>query len=275
MKYLTTVTFALLLFTGTSLKAQVGGNFKVKGDLDKFYPVTFVDGGRYSLESTQLELGREVHTDSLWRGSLVAIFRFRVNGWGAGANFITADIRQNVKNTATFIAGWRDASYTGAFAKIIVWLRGNTSYYYHSNYAVSPTQYDGVNNPLPLQEPGGPAHSFKTAIDNYVNPSGFTSGNTFRYTDPNGTSYIGGKLGIGTLSTNEYKLAVEGTIGARKVKVTSAPWADFVFEEDYQLPTLKELEKFISENKHLPGIPTTAEVKQNGIELGEISKKLL
>jgi hypothetical protein len=55
----------------------------------------------------------------------------------------------------------------------------------------------------------------------------------------------------------------------------SANWADYVFNEDYQLLPLEELQNFISKNKHLPGIPTAKEVKEEGIELGEMNKKLL
>lgn len=85
-----------------------------------------------------------------------------------------------------------------------------------------------------------------------------------------------GNVGIGTSSPGSYKLAVEGTIGARKVKVTQqATWADFVFQDDYQLQALPDLEKYIQQNKHLPDIPSAKEVQQNGIDLGEMNAKLL
>lgn len=57
--------------------------------------------------------------------------------------------------------------------------------------------------------------------------------------------------------------------------VVSTTWADFVFKEDYKLLPLKEVEQFISQNKHLPGIPTESEVKEKGISVGNISSKLL
>ena len=52
----------------------------------------------------------------------------------------------------------------------------------------------------------------------------------------------------------------------------SSTWADYVFAKDYQLPTLKEVEKFIEENGHLPNVPSAAQVKEEGIELGEVAK---
>ncbi|WP_204348828.1 hypothetical protein, partial [Serratia marcescens] len=39
-----------------------------------------------------------------------------------------------------------------------------------------------------------------------------------------------GNIGMGTTNPGIYKLAVEGTIGARKLKVTQGSWADDVFK---------------------------------------------
>nr|WP_320120076.1 hypothetical protein [uncultured Marinifilum sp.] len=83
-----------------------------------------------------------------------------------------------------------------------------------------------------------------------------------------------GQLGIGTSDFENSKLAVNGTIRAKEIKVETN-WADFVFEEGYQLMKLSELENFINENGHLPEIPTEEEVEENGISLGEMNSKLL
>lgn len=85
-----------------------------------------------------------------------------------------------------------------------------------------------------------------------------------------------GNVGIGTAEPGTHKLSVEGTIAARKVKVTSlSNWADYVFHPDYKLPPLKEVEKFIKRYSHLPEIPSEKEVMENGLDLSEINKKLL
>ncbi|HEY9262216.1 hypothetical protein [Chitinophaga sp.] len=81
-------------------------------------------------------------------------------------------------------------------------------------------------------------------------------------------------VGIG-VDNPTYKLTVNGAIGARSVKVTQETWADYVFHSDYILPKLPELEQFIKENKHLPGIPSEKEVIKTGIDLGEINKLYL
>jgi len=71
------------------------------------------------------------------------------------------------------------------------------------------------------------------------------------------------------------KLAVEGTISTRKIKVTQGTWADHVFNKDYELPSLAFLEKYVEDNHHLPDVPTESGVKANGLDLGEMNKVLL
>lgn len=80
-------------------------------------------------------------------------------------------------------------------------------------------------------------------------------------------------IGIGTINPGNYKLAVEGTLGARKVKVTEQSWADFVFDPAYPLPALEAVESHIREKRHLPGIPSAAEVSQQGLDIGDMQQK--
>jgi len=83
-----------------------------------------------------------------------------------------------------------------------------------------------------------------------------------------------GNVGIGTL-TPQSALAVNGTITAKEVVVTLTGWADHVFNDDYKLMSLNELEKSIKIDKHLPGIPSADEVKKNGVSIGDMQAKLL
>ena len=82
----------------------------------------------------------------------------------------------------------------------------------------------------------------------------------FKTTDSD--TYNNERIYIGTTAvypnvTGNYKLFVEGGILTEKVKValrSSANWADYVFEKNYKLMPLKQVEKYIDVNKHLPGI---------------------
>lgn len=86
-----------------------------------------------------------------------------------------------------------------------------------------------------------------------------------------------GQIGIGTGldDLGNHKFAVQGSIGAREIKVEASGWSDFVFYDGYELRTLEEVEQHIEENGHLPEIPSKAEVTENGINLGEMNAKLL
>ncbi|MCC4230975.1 hypothetical protein [Zunongwangia profunda] len=90
----------------------------------------------------------------------------------------------------------------------------------------------------------------------------------------NGTVNITESLGIGTPGSDSWKLAVNGKIKAKEIKVETG-WADFVFYDTYMLPSLEEVEDHIKKNGHLKNIPSADEVEKNGILLGEMNAKLL
>lgn len=93
--------------------------------------------------------------------------------------------------------------------------------------------------------------------------------------DPEFFINTAGHVGIGTVDPQS-KLAVNGQIRATEVKVLALiDVPDYVFAEDYELRTLKETKEYITENKHLPEIPSAAEIGENGIDLGDMNMRLL
>lgn len=57
--------------------------------------------------------------------------------------------------------------------------------------------------------------------------------------------------------------------------IVNTGWSDYVFDPGYDIPSLEETDAFIKKNGHLPDIPSEAEVKKNGVSLGDIQSKLL
>jgi len=90
---------------------------------------------------------------------------------------------------------------------------------------------------------------------------------------------VEGNVGIGTTLTNNpnnYKLTVNGKILCEKIKVIAdVPGADYVFDENYNLTSLNDLDSFITKNKHLPEVPSADEMKKNGIDLTDMNILLL
>ncbi|MCZ8217573.1 MAG: hypothetical protein O9262_15115 [Cyclobacteriaceae bacterium] len=82
------------------------------------------------------------------------------------------------------------------------------------------------------------------------------------------------RVGIGT-NDPKNKLSVNGTVWATEVKVSLTDGVDWVFEDDYDLRTLEEVEEFIKQNKHLPEIPSAEEFRKNDLNVAEMDNKLL
>lgn len=81
-----------------------------------------------------------------------------------------------------------------------------------------------------------------------------------------------------TFSNNTTKLLQltnDGVLRGRGMKLDVMTWADYVFEDNYNLRSLEEVKEYIDINGHLPEVPSTAEVTENGIDVGEMNTILL
>jgi hypothetical protein len=70
-------------------------------------------------------------------------------------------------------------------------------------------------------------------------------------------------------------VGVNGKLSAKEIEVKLEDWSDYVFDEDYELMPLNEVESYINANKHLPDIPSVDEITENGLNLGETDALLL
>lgn len=84
-----------------------------------------------------------------------------------------------------------------------------------------------------------------------------------------------GSLTQTTGSHTDFRLSVDGKIVCQSLYVTMQNWADYVFDKNYKLKSINELELYIKENKHLPNVPTTSEIMKNGNDVGDMDRILL
>lgn len=152
-----------------------------------------------------------------------------------------------------------------------------------NNLAISFKNALGLQDGTQIRRHGGGALRFRSAMTIIVD---LLDDLPFQIRDssdtpifrvmPGEASFIaaGGNFGIGTKNP-QYKLAVNGTIGAKEVQVTLTGWPDYVFAADYDLMSLEDVEAAIEAEGRLPGIPSAKMVAEDGVGLGEMQAKLL
>ncbi len=148
-------------------------------------------------------------------------------------------------------------------------------------------QMDLVSTGVPTIDFKGPTHTGSDYWGRimYADGTGFdflTAGGTAKMRiKEDGKVVIGDPSAVQTTtpaSLSDYKLFVDGGIIAEKVKVAlccGVDWSDFVFAPDYQLLSLDSVDTYIQKNQHLPGVPSSEEVQENGIEVAKMDALLL
>jgi len=192
--------------------------------------------------------------------------------WGAEFRHSEGNFAQDYKSQAWLKKGW--SGVTGDY--LYLGSTGNRDV--TEQHAMLLTQSDGIQFGRGMDDGLGlTSNVVKLKINTSVNSLESTTAlnifalneeiSFYRYGEAGGVT-----IGTGNLPTG-YRLAVDGKIASEEVLVQlSGNWPDYVFEEDYELLELTDLESYIDENNHLPGIPSAEVVEENGIEVGEMQK---
>lgn len=148
--------------------------------------------------------------------------------------------------------------------------------YSFSAYAVRATLIGGTGNSFNLTGNGSAQQLIQCTVQALAPPSLPSTGTEQNLTvNPVLITDATGNIGINTDNPNPtFKLSVNGSIRAKEVKVETG-WADYVFDKKYPLIPLKEVENYIGKNKHLPDVPSAAQVARNGVNVGETEVILL
>lgn len=153
--------------------------------------------------------------------------------------------------------------------KVVIYIADKV---YHQRFTISVFNNYGQNQDswyqgwTAVDEPFNGIQSVEIPYRNRFKGDIFLSGN--------GIWNAGGNVGIGTLNPTE-KLAVNGNIRAKEIKVENNNWPDYVFDQHYQVTPIAKIEQFIKQNKHLEGVPSARDVQANGINLSEMNAILL
>ena len=132
-----------------------------------------------------------------------------------------------------------------------------------TNGSQGPAGADGIQ---------GPTGNITSMFDS---TSTWQNGGQLWVKDPTKMVLIGTSVPFtGESQSDSSLLQVNGQIVATQIKVKNFQGHDDVFNKDYKLGSIEEIESYIKENKHLPGIPSTKETNK-GVNLGDMNSKLL
>jgi hypothetical protein len=168
----------------------------------------------------------------------------------------TSDVRAVYGNSVTN-PGWGvGGEFIGGFRGVIA--RANSS------------EYSGETRALEAIATGTTGAGARIAV--YGSASGGSTNWAGYFV---GNEYISGDLRVGTQTgATGYRVSVNGKIMATEVRVQAfANWPDYVFGDSHERLSIEELEQFVKTEKHLPGVPSAAQIEaQQGFDLGEMQK---
>lgn len=174
------------------------------------------------------------------------ILRQGISILSEGTNFVFSDLQFTIKGSSNMVAG-----------KPFSWKISHRKDGYFSDNVIGESSLEFYGD---IQ--GG----------TYYAPLSFkSSGDVILVSNKNA---FAGNVGIGTTMPKE-KLSVNGNIRAQAIKVETTNWPDYVFDKNYEMLSLSDLNAYITKNKRLPEMPSAQEIGREGHDLGEINKLLL
>ncbi len=189
----------------------------------------------------------------------------KIKFWNEGGAFFAGKVGIGLSNPASMLTILSN-TINGASNTDVLQVAGSNPLQVFSNEAgVNVAYLKGVTNLAPTPQYPNQGLEIGAAPNNSI----FLSANY----SPVLTIASNNNVGIGTTNPT-YKLSVNGAIRAKEVRINTG-WADYVFEKNYELMDLKEVEQFIRKNKHLPNIPPAAILIKEGVDVSDMQTRMM
>jgi hypothetical protein len=192
-------------------------------------------------------------SDNIWRicgkvgvGFSTPTGKFEVKENAGGLN--TLEIMANPNSSTTVVPRHRGMT---------LGYDGSSTHDGSFNFWIDPAQNDGQSSAFNFKGIGVSGEPFMT-----INKDGQVGIGTTHFEDLTSTN-----------PSYPYLLYVKGGIMTERVRVAEdrgVAWPDYVFDNNYSLTSLADLEKYIVANNHLPEMPSASDVKSSGIDVSSM-----
>jgi len=143
----------------------------------------------------------------------------------------------------------------------------------NTQVAISTSRRNGMSIEHSYNDPNGNGYTYKAIVNNNLT-KGYSIYNN-NYQKEVFSVSANGEMVLANETRQLFHVYTDGLLQAREIKVDLATWPDYVFEKNYELMPLREIEDYIKKEGHLPNIPNAEEVEKEGLNLGEMNKLLL
>ena len=221
--------------------------------------------------------------------------------YGSNGTSVTAYLANAAGNKTFFMTGAGGAGYYNGIVKqgdnAIIWDNGTNGGTQTTGFVIAPwdglggiridavTGNIGINNSTPLARLDVVGNNSSTSLfavrnTSFINPYNTTYATTAFEVATNGQVFIGPFRQKSTSTHANAILSVDGEVvvgdlGGHGLWIVQDNWSDYVFDIDYKLLSLDEVEKFYKVNHHLPDVPTAKNIKENGVNVGQTETILL